>query len=139
MRRNPARWRAMESKLGREFTIWVATVKYNGRPHLAPVWFVWLDNNIYIATGSDTQKFLNLTYNSDIALSLPDTASTIIIEGDAHVAEWNTVNRVADYFYHKYEWDFRYDETTDWQLIEITPRKIMAWGDGYDGDGTRIM
>ena len=41
---------------------------------------------------------------------------------------------IRDSFYHKYEWDFRYDETADWRLIEITPFKIMAWGDGYDGD-----
>ena len=138
-RRNPARWRAMEARLGREHTIWIATVRYNGRPHLVPVWYVWLDGLIYLATGSDTQKFLNLTYNQDVALALPDTASTIILEGEAHVADWNTVNKVADYFFHKYEWDFRYDDSTEWRLVEVTPRKILSWGDGYDAEGTRIL
>ena len=57
----------------------------------------------------------------------------------AHVADRNTVDRLADYFYHKYEWDFRYDETAVWRLIEITPHKIMAWGDGYETDGVRIL
>lgn len=138
-RHNPARWRAMAARLGREMTIWLATVRGNGRPHLVPVWFVWLDEKIYLATGDDTQKYANMYYNQNVALSLPDTASVIIIEGEAHVADRNTVERLADYFYHKYEWDFRYDETAVWRLIEVTPHKILIWGDGYEAEGTRIL
>jgi general stress protein 26 len=120
-------------------TIWLATVRGNGRPHLVPVWYIWLDQKIYLATGSDTQKYANMYHNQAVALSLPDSTSVVIIEGEAHVADRNTVDRVADYFYHKYEWDFRYDETAVWRLIEITPYKIMAWGDGYESEGTRIL
>ena len=138
-RRNPARWRAMEARLGREMTIWLATVRYDGRPHLVPVWFIWLEEKLYIATGSETQKFNNMYHNQNVALSLPDSASVIIIEGEAHVADRKTVDVLADYFYHKYEWDFRYDETAVWRLIEIAPYKIMAWGDGYEAEGTRIL
>jgi general stress protein 26 len=138
-RQNPARWRAIEARLGREMTIWLATVRYNGRPHLVPLWFVWLDEKIHLATGDHTQKFVNMYHNQNVSLALPDTGSVVIIEGEAHVADRNTVDRVADYFYHKYEWDFRYDETAVWRLIEITPNKIMAWGDGYETEGTRIL
>ena len=129
----------MEARLGRESTIWVATVRDNGRPHLVPVWFIWLDGKIYIATGSETQKFANLYYNQSIALSLPNTENVLIIEGEAHVADYQTVDALADYFYHKYEWDFRHDDSALWRLIEITPRKIMAWGDAHEQDGLRIL
>jgi uncharacterized pyridoxamine 5'-phosphate oxidase family protein len=129
----------MEARLGREMTIWLATVRYDGRPHLVPVWFIWLDEKVYLATGSETQKYANMYHNQNVALSLPDADSVIIIEGEAHVADHKTVNKLADYFYHKYEWDFRYDETAVWRLIEITPYKIMAWGDGYETEGTRIL
>ncbi|RMG95771.1 MAG: hypothetical protein D6706_11570 [Chloroflexi bacterium] len=138
-RRNPARWRAIEARLGREMTIWIATVRYDGRPHLVPVWFIWLDGKIYIATGRETQKYTNMYHNQRVALALPDTANVIIIEGEAHVAPRNTIDTLADYFYHKYEWDFRYDDTASWQLIEITPHKILAWGDGYDAEGIRVL
>ena len=138
-RRNPARWRAIEARLGRELTIWMATVRYDNRPHLVPVWFVWLNDKIYIATGDDTQKFTNMGHNQNVALSLPDTASVVLIEGEAHVADRADVATLADYFYHKYEWDFRYDETAVWRLIAITPHKILVWGDGYEADGTRIL
>ncbi len=138
-RRNPTRWRALEARLGRESTIWLATVRYDGRPHLAPVWFVWLDEKIYIATGAETQKFVNLTSNAQVALALPDPNQVIIIEGETAVADWQTVDTIADYFFHKYEWDFRYDDSADWRLLVITPRKILAWGDGHDEEGTRVL
>jgi nitroimidazol reductase NimA-like FMN-containing flavoprotein (pyridoxamine 5'-phosphate oxidase superfamily) len=139
-RQNPARWRAIEARLGRESTIWLATVKQNGRSHLAPIWFVWLDGRIFIATGAYSQKFVNLYHNQSVALALPDTESVVIIEGEAHVAGRQAINALADHFYDKYEWDFRYDDSDEWRLIEITPRKILAWGDGYDQDeGTRVL
>jgi hypothetical protein len=71
---------------------------------------------------------------------LPDAANVIAIEGEAHTATRDQIDALAEHFYHKYEWDFRYDETADWRLIEITPFKIMAWGDGYDGaEGIRVL
>jgi general stress protein 26 len=138
-RTDPARWRAMEARLGRELTIWLATERDDGRPHLVPVWFVWLDGKIYVATGTGTQKYANLRNNQSVALALPDTANVTIIEGEAHTAPRALVDNVADYFYNKYEWDFRYDTTAEWRLIEITPHKILAWGDGYDQDGMRVL
>ncbi|MCP5097118.1 MAG: hypothetical protein GY943_16335 [Chloroflexi bacterium] len=138
-KRNPARWRALEGRLGRESTIWVATVRHDGRPHMVPIWFIWLDERIYIATGAETQKFANLYHNQAVSLALPDSANVLIIEGEAHVADRHTVDILADYFYHKYEWDFRYDDSALWRLIEITPHKILAWGDGFDNEGTRLL
>ena len=138
MRRNTERWRAVEARLGRESTIWIATVRGDDRPHLVPVWYVWLQGKVYLATGTHTQKFINLYGNQSVALALPDPASVIIIEGEAHASHHQTVETLADYFYNKYEWDFRYDESADWRLIEVTPRKILAWGDGYEDEGIRV-
>ena len=138
-RRNPARLRAIEARLSRETTIWLATTRHDGRPHLVPIWYVWLEGKLYLSTGTDTQKYLNMYRNQSVSLALPDTQNVIIIEGEAHAANRETTTILADYFYNKYEWDFRYDETTQWRLIEITPYKILAWGDGYDQDGTRVL
>jgi len=139
MRRNPARWRTLEARLGREFTIWIATVRHDGRPHLTPVWYVWLEGCIYVAIGTESQKFVNLRGNQAVAFALPDTENVIILEGEAHAADQSTSDRVADYFYHKYEWDFRYDNDANWRLIEFTPHKILTWGDGFDDEGIRVL
>jgi hypothetical protein len=100
---------------------------------------VWLDDKIYVATGMETQKFANLRNNQSVTLSLPDTTQVIIIEGEAHVADYQTTDNLAEYFYNKYEWDFRYDESMKWRLIEVTPYRILAWGDGYDQEGLRVL
>lgn len=139
VRRNPARWRHIEARLGREMTIWISTVRRDGRPHLTPVWFIFLEEKIFIAIGVDTQKFANLRQNQQVALALPDADSVVIIEGEAHAANRQAVDKLGEYFFHKYEWDFRYDETADWRLVEITPHKILAWGDGYDESGIRVL
>ncbi len=138
-RHNPARWRALEAQLGRQKEIWLATVRYDGRPHLAPIWFIWLEGKIWISTGMETQKFANLRSNQSVALALPDPMKVVIIEGEAHVAARNVIDKLADHFFNKYEWDFRYDDSAKWQLIEITPLKILVWGDGYESEGTRIL
>ncbi len=137
-RRNPDRWRAIDARLGRETEIWLATVRHDGRPHLVPLWYIWHDAKIFIATGSETQKFTNLRHNQNVSLALQDPLSVVIVEGEAHVAQRQLIDPLADSFYHKYEWDFRYDDSADWRLIEITPFKILAWGDGYDSEGTRV-
>jgi general stress protein 26 len=139
MKRNPARWRTLEARLGREFTIWIATVRNDGRPHMTPVWYVWLEGRIYVAIGTESQKFVNLRGNQLVSLALPDTENVIILEGEAHAADRPTSDKIADYFFHKYEWDFRYDDSSNWRLIEITPNKILTWGDGYEGEGIRIL
>ncbi|RIK20235.1 MAG: hypothetical protein DCC51_07745 [Anaerolineae bacterium] len=139
-RRNPARWRAIEARLSRESTIWLATVRGDGRPHLAPLWYIWLDEKIYICTGSESQKYVNMFNNQNVALSLADTANVLIIEGEAHSSPRSSIEPLAEHFYNKYEWDFRFDESADWRLIEITPFKIIAWGDGYDSqEGIRVL
>lgn len=138
-RRNPARWRAIEARLSRESTIWLATVRSDGRPHLVPLWYIWLDEKIYVCTGSESQKYVNMFNNQNVALALTDTANVLVIEGEAHSAPRPSIEPLAEHFYHKYEWDFRFDESADWRLIEITPFKIIAWGDGYDSqEGTRV-
>lgn len=138
-RRNNERWRAIAARLGRELTIWIATVRPDGRPHLVPVWFVWLDDKFYFATGSESRKFHNLHDNQNVALALPDTGSVVIVEGEAHGVGRARTEEMAEYFFNKYEWDFRYDDSMDWRLVEVTPHRILAWGDGFDDEGLRVL
>lgn len=139
-RRDAERWRALVARLGREMTIWVATVRGDGRPHLVPVWFVWLEEKVYFCTGTESQKFTNMRNNQNVALALPETGSVLVVEGEAHVCDGATTDILAEYFFNKYEWDFRYDNDADWRLIEVTPHKILAWGDGYDeAQGIRVL
>ena len=50
-------------------------MRRDGRPHLVPLWFIWLDGVIYICTTTDTQKYANMVHNQMVSLALPDLAA----------------------------------------------------------------
>ena len=39
-----------EARLQTERNIWLATTRPNGKPHLIPIWFVWLNERFYKPT-----------------------------------------------------------------------------------------
>ncbi len=139
MRKNINRWRAIEARLGRESEIWVATVRADGRPHLVPVWFIYIDQKIYFCTGTETQKWLNLLHNQQISLALHDPNKVVMIEGEAHAVGQQVSLQMVDHFFDKYEWDFSADKTAQWRVVEVTPHKVLAWGDGFEErEGIRV-
>jgi hypothetical protein len=57
----------------------------------------------------------------------------IIIEGQAEIVQGKT-NLLQPLFKAKYDWDIAIDEEYS-TIIEITPQKILAWGE--EGAGFR--
>lgn len=139
MRRNVQRWRALNARLSREMTIWLVTVRPDDSPQLFPTWFVWLEEKLYFVLSTDSEQFQSLRLNQKIAISLPDTEQGIVLEGEAHTTDRQTTEVLADYFYNKYEFDFTQDKEISWRLIEVTPTQVLAWGDGYDGEGLQVL
>ena len=43
---------------------WVSTVRADGRPHVTPVVGAWCDGAMWFTTGTEEQKYLNLTRQS---------------------------------------------------------------------------
>lgn len=139
-RRNSDRWRAFESRLTRENTIWLVIIRPDTTPHLLPTWFIWLENHLYFVVDTNSEQFQSLRLNQQVAISLPDTERGIVIEGEAHASDRQTTQVLAEYFYNKYEFDFTQDPDIRWRLVEVTPRKILSWGDGFDQkEGVQLL
>ncbi len=139
MRRSPERWRAIEMRLGRESTAWVSTVRPDNSPHLLPVWFVWLDNIFYFVVPTHSEQYENLKLNQRVSISLPDPERVIMIEGEAHASSRTASEKLSEYFFNKYEFDFTRDPEIEWRLVEVTPSRLLAWGDGYDHEGVQVL
>ncbi|MFI5268919.1 MAG: pyridoxamine 5'-phosphate oxidase family protein, partial [Chloroflexota bacterium] len=78
-------------------TTWLATVRPDGRPHLAGVGALWLDGKFYVVSGPGTRKSRNLAENPNcvIAVTLPDL--DLVEEGTAtRVTDGATLQRVAE-------------------------------------------
>jgi len=68
----------------------VATVRADGRPHLAPVWFVLDGDDLLFTTWHTTVKGINLQRDPRIALCVDDERppfSYIVIEGTVTLSE----------------------------------------------------
>ncbi len=68
----------------------LATVRADGRPHLAPIWFVLDGDDLVFNTGAATVKGRNLARDGRIALCVDDDRppfAYVILEGRARLSE----------------------------------------------------
>ena len=117
------------TKLETEKNIWVASVRPDGRPHLAPVWFAWHADKLYVCTEPGSVKARNISQNPRVALALEGGSHPVICEGIAAPAPAPgsaEMAKVAAIFRAKYDWDISSEERYT-QLLEITPTRWLTW------------
>jgi PPOX class probable F420-dependent enzyme len=114
------------TKLETEKNIWVASVRPDGRPHLAPVWFAWHAGKLYVCTDPASVKARNIVQNPRVVLALEDGLHPVICEGTAAAVPVPWPAQVAAIFRIKYDWDIS-SEAQYTQLLEVTPTKWLTW------------
>jgi PPOX class probable F420-dependent enzyme len=68
----------------------LATVRADGRPHVAPIWFALDGDDVIFTTGADTLKGRTLRRSPLVALCVDDEDppfSFVLVEGSAQVSE----------------------------------------------------
>jgi F420H(2)-dependent biliverdin reductase len=118
-------------KLSRAEACWFSSVRPDGRAHLAPIWHVWHDGRVFVVTQASSVRARNIRQNPSVSISLPDPMNALIVEGLARPAPERAAE-LRPLFNAKYSWDIGQDQDYD-LIIEVTPTKIMAWG--QDGEG----
>lgn len=81
-------WRAFASHSTR--TGKLATVREDGSPHIAPIWFVLDGDSFVFNTGKDTVKGRNLARDGQVALCVDDDRppfAYVILQGRAEISE----------------------------------------------------
>lgn len=116
----------MDQRLLTDRNIWLATVRSNGKPHLIPIWFVWVNERAYICTTSGSVKIRNITSNPNVSFSLEDGNKPLIGEALAALVAAPFPINVVRAFQTKYNWDITTDPGYD-ILIELTITKWRQW------------
>jgi PPOX class probable F420-dependent enzyme len=120
------------------FTGKIATVRADGRPHLAPVWFVLDENNkdIIFTTWHTSQKAKNILLDPMVSVSVDDQSplySFVIIEGYAEISDqpdqllsWAT--KIAERYMggNNAEVYGKRNSTKGELLVRIKPTKIIG-------------
>ncbi|MCX5015892.1 PPOX class F420-dependent oxidoreductase [Streptomyces sp. NBC_00555] len=81
-------WRAFVSHSTR--TGKLCTVREDGSPHIAPIWFVLDGDSFVFNTGKDTVKGRNLARDGRVALCVDDDRppfSYVVLQGRAEISE----------------------------------------------------
>lgn len=127
----------IDQRLRSDLIIWVGTVRPDGRPHLAPVWFVWDGEHILIFSQPESRKVHNLRANPHVVLALDDTKGgedVITIEGEAELlAPEGGVSLTLPVYAEKYSDEMRSMNVTAEALaqdysqgIRVTPRRFLG-------------
>jgi hypothetical protein len=134
-------WEWAEERLRSAPVYWVATVRPNGRPHVTPIWGVWVDGAFWMEGGPRTRRFQNLAQNPATVVTIERGDDALILEGDADlVAELDDalVERLLA-AYRKYVPTHNYEaERSNWDagIWRVRPRKVMGWS-SFPADTTR--
>jgi hypothetical protein len=116
-------------RLETEATIWLASVRPDGRPHLVPIWFVWLQDEIYILTQMTSVKARNLLAKPQASVALEDGLHPLIAECSVRLEPGPYSAGLIAVFKRKYDWDITKDgEYT--AMFALTPRKWLSWNEG---------
>jgi nitroimidazol reductase NimA-like FMN-containing flavoprotein (pyridoxamine 5'-phosphate oxidase superfamily) len=120
----PWAWVARKMKPCRTF--WLATIHSgNGRPHVMPVWGVWLDDAFFFSTGRKSRKGQNLAANPACTVSNDDGAQAVIVEGCAdEVKDAAVLERFAAAYIKKYKMDPR---SMGEPIFIVRPKTVFAF------------
>src|SRR6185436_4379740 len=66
------KWKWAADRLTKARNYLFTTVRHDGRPHVMPIWGVWLENAFYFSTGRTSVKARNLAKNPNCVLSPGD-------------------------------------------------------------------
>lgn len=130
-------WKWAEDRLGKVHNFWVGTTQPDGRPHVMPVWGVWMDGGLYFSTGAKSRKARNLRANPSCVVCGEHARGQIIIEGTARrLSEPKLWKRFAAVYEKKYDFDMSGYSAEPFYVVR--PRTVFAfWEKDFVGSATR--
>jgi hypothetical protein len=98
-------WSWATERMAKSHNYWVATTGRDGRPHVMPVWGVWLSDAFFFSTGKNTRKARNLAANPRCVVCSERADEAIIVEGVVEpVDDPSLYARFGDAYKAKYDW-----------------------------------
>lgn len=120
---------------------WLSTVRSDGRPHVAPLPAIWLDDALHFCTGAAEQKAKNIEANRNCVLTTGTNSYRsgvdVVVEGSAdRVADNAMLARLASMWKDKIDWAFEVGDGVflDPQaaghpalVFAVKPSKVLAF------------
>lgn len=119
-------WRWAAERLAGARGYWLATTRPDGRPHMAVVWGVWLDDDFLFSTAANSRKARNLAVNPACVVCPEGAGEAVTVEGVAvRVIDAAALSAFADAYAAKYQEDA---STSDpWVVFQVRPSVVFAF------------
>jgi len=131
---NLVSWDFVSTQMSQSRHYWISTVFSDNRPHVVPVWGIWLENRLHFEGSMQTAWGKNILHNPHIAVHLPDADKVVIIEGMAHIIQDDEIDNetwsILDSAFQK-----KYQVDKGSPYIYVNPKRVLAW----DGEGLTTM
>jgi hypothetical protein len=97
-------WSEAERRLTVSHDYWCATIGRGGRPHVMPVWGVWLDGRLWFSSGLRSRKARNLAADPRCTMTTDDAQNPVVLEGvAARVTDRDGIARFLDAMNARYD------------------------------------
>jgi nitroimidazol reductase NimA-like FMN-containing flavoprotein (pyridoxamine 5'-phosphate oxidase superfamily) len=119
-------WGWVANKMDSCRTFFLATIHATtARPHVMPLWGVWVDDGFYFSTGSKSRKAQNLAANPACTVTNDDGEEAVIIEGVAEEEkDAAALERMAAAYKKKYKMDPRDMKEP---IFKVRPSRVFAF------------
>jgi nitroimidazol reductase NimA-like FMN-containing flavoprotein (pyridoxamine 5'-phosphate oxidase superfamily) len=118
-------WSWATERLVEAHTYFVATTRPDGRPHVMPVWGIWLEGAFYFSTGRNSRKARNLSDNPRCVVSIELNGESIILEGVAEeIVEKAVLHQCCDAYNVKYHWEM---ESNNEPFFAVRPTVVFGF------------
>ncbi|WP_354645156.1 pyridoxamine 5'-phosphate oxidase family protein [Kitasatospora camelliae] len=134
-------WSWAGRRLADSHDYWLATVRPDGRPHVMPVWGVWLDDRLWFSTALGSRKARNLAVHPDCAVTTDDPLNPVVLEGRAEtVPDRPAIIRFLAALNTKYRTDYGPDFLDPAVNATVRVHPVQAFGlrqEDFTGSPTR--
>lgn len=131
-------WALQRRRLERASDYWLSTTRPDGRPHVVPLWGVWLDGGLYFSTDPASVKGRNLAAEPRAAVHIDGGHDVLVVEGTTARVHDDTVHaRVDDAMAAKYVTPdgtaYRLAMDPPNRLWVLHPERALAWWEALTG------
>lgn len=131
-------WRHARERLESAQIYWVASVRPDLRPHVSPIWGVWLDDLLFFDGSPASRRGQNIAQNPAIAVSIESGGAgknVVFLEGRAYQVRGTDLDpaltvRLAQAYAAKYAADNYAPAADSWNnggLYRVQPQIVIAW------------
>jgi nitroimidazol reductase NimA-like FMN-containing flavoprotein (pyridoxamine 5'-phosphate oxidase superfamily) len=117
-------WKWAADRLTKTQNYFLVTTRSDGRPHVMPIWGVWMNNQFYFSSGKKSVKTRNLKANANCVLCAGGADEAVILEGKAiKVGGKDVLKEFAAVYSRKYKFD---PSTMNEPVFAIRPKVVFG-------------